>query len=75
MKFYLFFTIVLALSTTTNAQNTIMNGNVSHYLEVNGTMDQYIYAYNQLIILMENQFPKNENNSNSWLFVAVLILR
>lgn len=42
---------------------------VSDYLDYNGTMSQYEFAYDQLLKMMGGNYPKNESNSQQWKFL------
>ena len=52
-----------------NAQEFSELKDVWGYLEVNGTMKQYSDAYDELLNLMERQFPKSDRNGNGWLYL------
>ncbi len=39
---------------------------IALYLESNGTMMQYTYAYSELLRMLENQFSKKESNKQGW---------
>ena len=51
------------------AQNRELVDLVNSYLKANGTMNQYSDAYNELLNLMERQYPKSDKNSNGWLYL------
>ncbi|NKI33167.1 DUF2059 domain-containing protein [Croceivirga thetidis] len=42
---------------------------VNSYLDANGSTKQYSDAYDELLNLMERQFPKSDKNSNGWLYL------
>lgn len=52
-----------------NAQTRELVNLVNKYLEANGTMKQYSDAYDNLLDLMERQFPKSDKNGNGWLYL------
>lgn len=54
---------------TVNAQEFSELKDIWGYLEVNGTMKQYSDAYDELLNLMERQFPKSDRNGNGWLYL------
>jgi len=43
---------------------------IASYLDSNGTMGQYEFAYDQLLKMLENQFPKQENNTKGWTYLT-----
>ena len=47
------------------AQETEFSKDVKDYLESNGTMKQYEYAYGQLMQMMESRYPKSDVNLKS----------
>ncbi|PIE99959.1 MAG: hypothetical protein CR994_08205 [Maribacter sp.] len=51
------------------AQETDFSKDVKDYLECNGTMKQYEYAYGQLVQMMESRYPKSDDNIKSWTYL------
>ena len=60
---------LLLMCTKVNSQTRELVNLVNDYLEINGTMKQYSDAYDELLNLMERQFPKSDKNSNGWLYL------
>lgn len=60
---------LLLICTKVNSQTRELVNLVNDYLEINGTMKQYSDAYDELLNLMERQFPKSDKNSNGWLYL------
>lgn len=42
---------------------------VETYLEANGSLDQYEFAYDQLLQMLNDQYPKTEANSQGWKYL------
>ena len=51
------------------AQESNFSKDIKDYLEHNGTMRQYEYAYDQLMIMMEGNYPKSEDNIQGWTYL------
>ncbi|MBD0850740.1 DUF2059 domain-containing protein [Maribacter arenosus] len=51
------------------AQESNFSKDIKDYLEHNGTMRQYEYAYDQLMIMMEGNYPKSEDNKQGWTYL------
>ncbi|MBD0778117.1 DUF2059 domain-containing protein [Maribacter sp. ANRC-HE7] len=66
-KILLFCFLMVPIGFT--AQETDYSKDVKDYLEHNGTMKQYEYAYGQLMQMMESRYPKSEGNLKSWTFL------
>ena len=49
-----------------SAQESTFSKDIADYLDNNGTMLQYEFAYGELLKMLENQFPKDENNAQGW---------
>lgn len=52
-----------------NAQETDFSAEVSTYLESNGTLNQYQFAYDELLKMLEQQYPKSESTANGWKYL------
>lgn len=52
-----------------NAQNTDYSKEVAAYLESNGTENQYSFAYDELLKMLGNQFPKTAKNAQGWTYL------
>ncbi|NJB37312.1 DUF2059 domain-containing protein [Croceivirga sp. JEA036] len=61
--------VMACMPALIRAQENKVVTQVGTYLEANGTMRQYADAYQQLLILMEKQYPKTEANKNGWTFL------
>lgn len=57
------------ISLNTYAQESKLHKDVSTYLDSNGSMMQYDYAYGQLLQMMEKQYPKSEKNKEGWQYL------
>jgi hypothetical protein len=51
------------------AQESNFSRDIKDYLEHNGTMRQYEYAYEQLMIMMEGNYPNSEGNRQGWTYL------
>ena len=51
------------------AQESGYSKDVEDYLEHNGTMQQYEFAYGQLLKMLEGQFPKDDTNTEGWAYL------
>ncbi|TMM58057.1 DUF2059 domain-containing protein [Maribacter algarum] len=65
----LFFCLFLAISFNSNAQETDFTSEVATYLESNGTLNQYEFAYDELLKMLGKQYPKSESTANGWEFL------
>jgi len=52
-----------------NAQETNYSKDISDYLDSNGTMLQYEYAYGELMKMLGSKFSKTENNAMGWEYL------
>ena len=68
-QFKIFLFCFLLTPLVSLAQESNYSKDVKDYLEHNGTMQQYDYAYGQLMIMMEGHFPKSESNKESWTYL------
>ncbi len=57
------------ISWQASAQDTDFNQEVSAYLESNGTLEQYQYAYDELLKMLGKQYPKSEKTANGWEYL------
>lgn len=57
------------ISLNIYAQESKLDKDVSTYLDSNGSMMQYDYAYKQLLQMMEKQYPKSEKNKEGWQYL------
>mgnify|MGYP003638561016 FL=1 len=58
--------LVFIVSLASCAQETTFSEDVMSYIKNNGTSKQYEYAYDELLSMLENQYPKTEENSKGW---------
>ncbi len=65
----LFFCFFLMISGSVYAQNADFSEEVSTYLDHNGTMQQYEYAYEELLKMLEKQYPKSEKTAKAWAYL------
>jgi len=42
---------------------------VRHYLEANGSLHQYEFAYDQLLVMLNGQYAPNEANVDGWQYL------
>ncbi len=67
LKYILLF--VLSIPVFSNAQDKSYTTLVSEYLEVNGSMGQYNYAYDELLKMLNGRFPETDANAQGWKFL------
>ena len=67
LKKYFFFFLMFPM--VFNAQETGFSKDISDYLDSNGTMLQYEYAYGELMKMLGSQFSKTENNAEGWKYL------
>lgn len=65
-KIYILF---IAIGMTSCAQETSFSDDVTAYLEVNGSAKQYEFAYDELLKMLEQQYPKSDSNSEGWTYL------
>lgn len=65
----LFFCLFLIISWNVNAQEEDFSSEVATYLESNGTMEQYGFAYDELLKMLSKQYPKSESTAKGWEFL------
>ena len=68
-QFKILFFCFLLIPTVFMAQDSDFSNDVKDYLDSNGSMQQYEYAYDQLMIMMEGRYPKNEGNKQGWAYL------
>ena len=61
--------MVFLFMISVNAQESKLDKDVATYLESNGSMLQYDYAYDQLLAMLEKQYPKSEKNKQGWQYL------
>ncbi|MFS4493693.1 DUF2059 domain-containing protein [Maribacter sp. 2308TA10-17] len=61
--------LFLFISMDVSAQETDFSFEVSTYLESNGTLNQYEYAYDELLKMLSTQYPKSERTSRGWEYL------
>ena len=59
------------ISLSVHAQESKLHKDDSLYLDSNGSIVQYDYAYDQLLQMMEKQYPKSEKNKEGWQYLKV----
>ncbi|VAW09960.1 hypothetical protein MNBD_BACTEROID03-290, partial [hydrothermal vent metagenome] len=64
-----FFFLFILISLNAKAQEVDFTEEVSEYLDRNGTMNQYQYAYDELLKMLEKQYPKSDNTANGWEYL------
>lgn len=64
------FFLFLAISFNSCAQETNFSDEVAMYLESNGTLNQYEFAYDELLKMLAKQYPKSESTANGWKYLA-----
>ena len=64
-----FFFLFILISLNAKAQEIDFTQEVSEYLDRNGSMDQYQYAYDELLKMLEKQYPKSDNTANGWEYL------
>ncbi len=65
----LFFCLFLMISWNGNAQEADFSSEVANYLESNGTLTQYEFAYDELLKMLNKQYPKSESTANGWEYL------
>ena len=67
LKFILLFVFCIPVFST--AQETGKASLVSDYLEVNGSLGQYNFAYDQLLKMLEGRYPEATANAQGWKYL------
>ncbi len=52
-----------------SAQESTYAKDIADYLDNNGTMLQYEFAYGEVLKMSGSQFPKDENNAQGWEYL------
>ena len=60
-----FLTSLLAIS-----QENDFSDDVAIYLDRSHSLDQYGYAYDELLKMLEKQYPKSEQNGEAWKYLG-----
>ncbi|ADV47909.1 DUF2059 domain-containing protein [Cellulophaga sp. E16_2] len=58
--------VFLLITLTSCGQETTFQEDVLTYIKSNGTAKQYNYAYDELLKMLGNQFPKTTENASGW---------
>jgi hypothetical protein len=58
--------VFLFITLSSCGQEATFQEDVMTYLKNNGTANQYNYAYDELLKMLGNQFPKTAENSKGW---------
>ncbi|WP_158974173.1 DUF2059 domain-containing protein [Cellulophaga sp. L1A9] len=58
--------IFLLITLSSCGQEATFQEDVLTYIKSNGTAKQYNYAYDELLKMLGNQFPKTEENATGW---------
>ncbi len=66
---HLFFGLFMLMTLFSSAQDKADKELVETYLEANGSLDQYKFAYDQLLIMLNKQYPKSEANAQGWNYL------
>lgn len=59
----------MLISLDVKAQETDYITEVAAYLDSNGTMKQYEFAYDELLKMLSNQYPTTVNTSDGWKYL------
>jgi hypothetical protein len=65
----LFLISFLLTSVHVSAQETEFSSEVETYLESNGTLNQYEYAYDELLKMLSGQYPKSKRTVQGWKYL------
>ena len=65
----LFFYAFLITFCSANAQDADFSSEVGTYLESNGSLSQYEFAYDELLKMLSRQYPKSESTANGWQYL------
>lgn len=68
-RFRIFFGLFFLFTGILYAQEKTHNELVENYLEANSSLDQYEFAYDQLLQMLNNQYPKSETNAQGWKYL------
>lgn len=67
LKYILLFMMSIPVFVTAQEKSTA--DLVSNYLEVNGSMGQYNYAYDELLKMLKGRYPENSTNTEGWKYL------
>lgn len=67
LKYSVLFLFMISLNM--HAQESNPAKDVSIYLDSNGAMKQYDYAYGQLLEMLVKQYPKSDQNKQGWEYL------
>ncbi|RKR12459.1 hypothetical protein CLV91_2590 [Maribacter vaceletii] len=67
LKYFLLF--LLCIPVFSNAQDKNTTALVGNYLEVNGSMGQYNFAYDELLKMLKGRYPENNSNAEGWKYL------
>ena len=65
----LFFCFFILTFWSVQAQETDFSKEVANYLESNGTMNQYEFAYDELLKMLGNRYPKSDSTADGWKYL------
>ncbi len=54
------------ISWNVNGREEGFSSEVASYLESNGTLNQYEFTYDELLKMLNKQYPKSENTAYGW---------
>jgi len=64
-----FLCCLLLIPMVSSAQESTYSKDIADYLDNNGTMLQYEFAYSELLKMLGSQFPKDGNNAQGWEYL------
>ncbi len=65
----MFLCLFLVITGNGIAQETDFSSEVAVYLERNGTLNQYRFAYDELLKMLVKQYPKSESTTSGWAYL------
>jgi len=68
-QFTSIFCLFVLISSVGFSQNTDASSEINAYLESNNSLDQYRYAYDQLLLMLESRYPQKETNKEGWAYL------
>ena len=69
IKLFFCLLILVSYSWNSHAQEGVISNSVATYLESNGSMQQYEYAYDELLKMLGKQYPKSEATQKGWEYL------
>ena len=60
---------ILVIPICSLAQDSKFMDEVTMYLQHNGTVGQYEYAYDGLLKMLQNQYPETDANNEGWTYL------